>query len=121
MGNAAGLIRVGYGGAVPIGVFTGASQSGPLSMYLDGKGFASWNFQLKGTVTTGGVTVQGTTDGVNFFDLAPDGVNTTTGSNVNPIVSLDAQIRYKGPLYGVRGVSTSDFTGSVTLLGFATP
>jgi hypothetical protein len=88
---------------------------------LDARSFGKWNFQLKGTISAGGITVQGTLDGTNFFDLAPDSSSTSTGLNVNPMTSTDAQLRYNGVLFGVRGVSNGTFAGSATLEGFATP
>lgn len=115
-------VRWGAGGGVTIGAFTAASQTSPMAGNLDARGFGQWTFQLKGgTITAGGITVQGTTDGTNWFDLTPDASSASTGANANPITSLDAQIRYKGPLYAVRGVSNGTFAGSTTLEGFAIP
>ena len=112
---------MGHDGAVAIGAFTGAAQTGPTSM-TEARRFTNWTFTCKGTFSAGGVTVQGSIDdGVTWFDLVPDAVNTSTGMNVNPITSTDAEIRYKGPLTAVRGVSDGSFSGTVTLLGFATP
>lgn len=118
---AGGLFRWGVNGGVTIGNFTGANQTSPIAGSLDARGFTNWTFQVKGTITTGGITVQGTTDGTNWFDLVPPSSGTSTGQQANPIVQTNGQLLYKNALYGVRGVSNGTFAGSATLEGFATP
>lgn len=116
-----GISRWGAEGGVPIGALTAATQTTPAAGFNDARGYGQWNFQLKGTISAGGVTVQGSLDNVTWFDLAPDTSSTSTGLNVNPITSVDAQLRYRGALSAVRGVSNGAFTGSVTLLALGAP
>lgn len=115
-----GISRWGTAG-VPVGAFTGATQTSPIAGNLDARGYATWTFWVKGTISAGGITVQGTPDGTTWSDLVPDSTGSSTGSSANPIVGTDALMRFKGPLYGVRGVSSGDFAGSATLVGMAAP
>jgi hypothetical protein len=112
------IYSVGHDGAATIGSFTAANQTSPGAM-AEGRRFRDWTFHCTGTFTTGGVTVQGSIDnGASYFDLVPDSINTSTGQNVNPITDTNSEIRYKGALTQVRGVSNAAFTGSVVLKGY---
>lgn len=116
-----GVSRWGAEGGVPVGSFTAASQTSPSAGWLDARGYGQWNFQVKGTISAGGITVQGSLDNINWFDLTPDSTATSTGQNVNPITQTDAQLRYRGQLSAVRGVSNGTFAGSATLLAMGAP
>ncbi len=112
------IYSVGHDGAATIGSFTAANQTSPGAM-TEARRFRDWTFHCTGTFTTGGITVQGSIDnGVSYFDLVPDAINTSTGQNVNPITDTNSEIRYKGGLTQVRGVSNAAFTGSVVLKGY---
>jgi hypothetical protein len=115
------VISVGQDGAATIGSFTASGQTSPGAM-AEARRFKDWTFHLTGTISAGGITVQGSIDnGASYFDLVPDSVNTSTGQNVNPLTDTNSEIRYKGSLTQVRGVSNAAFTGSVVLKGYAVP
>lgn len=116
-----GISRWGAQGGVPVGALTAANQTTPSAGWLDARGYGQWIFQIRGTITAGGITVQGSLDNITWFDLTPDSTATSTGQNVNPITQVNAQLRYRGQLSAVRGVSNGTFAGSATLLAEAAP
>ena len=126
-------ISCGHDGAAILANFLTSTPAvnGPTSM-SEAKRFKDWTFSVRVTAgatwSTGTVTIQGSLDdGLTFFDLVPDSVNTSSGINVNPFTAgvTDAEIRYKGSLTCVRAVASGTFAvsnaGAVTALGYAVP